>query len=426
MNVSRIFYILIISSLCSGAVFAQENSPYSRYGIGDIFPNQNILNRGMGGISIAYHDLQSVNFSNPATYSRLKLMTYDVGLDYSSRTLRTTNTTNNYQSAYLIPSYLVLGFPLSKSKNWGMVLGMKPDSRVNYDLVTRGRLPGIDSVLNQYTGEGGSYRGFTGFAYGSKNFSIGFNTGYVFGSRNYLSKRILVNDTISYQPARFTDSTHFGGLFFQTGMQYQIPLSKKTFIRLGLTYGLDMRLNAKRSTSREIYGIGQRGEFVIDSIFKSVEERGTITVPGSIGFGLLLENADKFLISAEFSQTPWSQYRFYGKPDALRDNWVFRVGTQLIPDIAGKNYWGRVAYRAGFYYGPDQVDIGTDMNIWAFTFGTGLPVRRSFYTNQYTTINLAFELGGRGTKQNSIRESLFRLSLGFNLSDLWFNKRTYQ
>lgn len=60
---------------------AQENSPYSRYGLGDIVPSQNTINRAMGGISAAYHDYQSINFTNPASYANISLVTYDLGLE---------------------------------------------------------------------------------------------------------------------------------------------------------------------------------------------------------------------------------------------------------------------------------------------------------------------------------------------------------
>ncbi len=45
---------------------SQENSPYSRYGIGNLAPTSNILTRGMGGISAGYADAASLNFLNPA------------------------------------------------------------------------------------------------------------------------------------------------------------------------------------------------------------------------------------------------------------------------------------------------------------------------------------------------------------------------
>jgi len=60
--------VLFISVLITSA-FAQDNSPYSRYGIGDLTSTTNINNRGMGGITAGYTDQLSVNFNNPASFS---------------------------------------------------------------------------------------------------------------------------------------------------------------------------------------------------------------------------------------------------------------------------------------------------------------------------------------------------------------------
>src|SRR5215216_2950393 len=85
-------------------VFAQDNSPYSRYGIGDIVPNTHIVNRGMAGLSATYADPLTVNFTNPASYSSFKSnfearskkaisgrVLFDVGINFDSRTLRESN-----------------------------------------------------------------------------------------------------------------------------------------------------------------------------------------------------------------------------------------------------------------------------------------------------------------------------------------------
>src|SRR5688572_22582544 len=84
---------------------AQENSPYSRYGVGDILPSQNIVNRSMGGLAIPYRDFQSVNFVNPASLAWLKVTTLDIGVEYSSRTLHEADPPQKFKSAYLIPTY---------------------------------------------------------------------------------------------------------------------------------------------------------------------------------------------------------------------------------------------------------------------------------------------------------------------------------
>jgi len=62
---------LVLTVLFYTSVAAQENSPYSRYGFGDLSPNHNIITRGMGGIAAGYSDFQSINFINPASYGNL-------------------------------------------------------------------------------------------------------------------------------------------------------------------------------------------------------------------------------------------------------------------------------------------------------------------------------------------------------------------
>jgi len=122
----------------------------------------------------------------------------------------------------------------------------------------------------------------------------------------------------------------------------------------------------------------------------------------------------------------WSNYTYYGESESLKNTWTIRVGGQYIPDINSKSYWNRVVYRGGFSFGPDYIDLEKKFNQYLFSFGAGFPIRRTFYSNQYTTINTTFEIGGRGNKQNKLSESLFKISVGFNLSDIWFNPRKYE
>src|SRR5215208_5078316 len=81
-------------------VAAQDNSPYSRYGLGDLAPTSNITTRGMGGISAGYADIISINFNNPASYSQFQTfleqrskklqsgrVILDVGVNFDNRTL---------------------------------------------------------------------------------------------------------------------------------------------------------------------------------------------------------------------------------------------------------------------------------------------------------------------------------------------------
>ena len=55
----RIFQYAVIACtlqiICNG-LMAQDNSPYSRYGLGDLSPNTNISSRGMAGLNAAYSE----------------------------------------------------------------------------------------------------------------------------------------------------------------------------------------------------------------------------------------------------------------------------------------------------------------------------------------------------------------------------------
>ena len=128
---------------CCLQISAQENSPYSRYGLGDQVPSGNIISRGMGGVSTAYFDYRSINYSinfmNPATYSRISSTTFDLGFEVDNRTLREPNNPNKFSSASANISYVQLGIPLLRNpvfgkRAWGINLGLKPATRINYKI----------------------------------------------------------------------------------------------------------------------------------------------------------------------------------------------------------------------------------------------------------------------------------------------------
>ena len=306
---------------------AQENSPYSRYGLGDFVPGQNILNRGMGGLSSAFADYSSVNFTNPASYASLKITTFDIGLDYNSRSLRALNPPRKFNSAYLIPSYMQIGLPLSKKKNWGMNIGLRPITRINYDILLNTRISGIDSAQYSYLGNGGTYQAFTGMAYGTKNLSIGFNAGYMFGNKEYSTRLSFVNDTINYKTTNSADTTRFGGLFFNAGIQYKIKLNEKTILRLGFHGNLSTSMKATRNISRETIAYNPNaGVVVIDSIYSSQDQKGTIVHPSSWGAGFMFEGENMWMFGGEIGVANWADYRYFGTADKMVNNWTGRIG----------------------------------------------------------------------------------------------------
>jgi len=131
------------------------------------------------------------------------------------------------------------------------------------------------------------------------------------------------------------------------------------------------------------------------------------------------------MIGLDFTQQNWSQYRFYNQVDSVQNSWQIKLGVQLNP-VPKRNYFSNVAYRFGFFTGPDYVKVQQKLPQFGASFGMGLPVAISRQApNQVTLINLTFEYGKRGNNDNLLKESMFRFSLGFSLSDFWFIKRKY-
>jgi len=450
--------ILVLFFAAVSPVFSQDNSPYSRYGIGDLIPQAHITNRGMGGISAGYSDYLSINFSNPASYSSFQTLLepkskklvsgraiLDVGLNFENRTLKEPSAKKSFTASNALFSYIQVGVPLKN--NWGLSFGLRPVSRISYNIIRNERLKDpntglpIDSASTNYTGNGGAYLASfgTGFSLfrrtktnGEEKLSIGFNGGYLFGGKDYSSRRSLINDTVEYYQANYETKTNFGSLYFNAGLQYKSPLNSKMMLTVGAFGNLGQTVSATQDILRETFLYDATlGSQRLDSVSDKKNIKGKINIPSSFTFGFVVQKAAMtskeggWTMGVDFSQQNWSQYRFYGQTDSVRNNWQVKVGAQINP-IPKRNYFSNVSYRFGFNIGPDYIKVKQKLPQLGASFGMGLPVALSRQApNQVTLINIAFEYGKRGNNDNLLKESTFRFSLGFSLSDFWFIKRKY-
>ena len=427
--------------------FAQSNSPYSRYGLGDAVPSGNTTARGMGGVSAAYSDISSVNFTNPASFSQFYVVqeerskklasgrvVLDVGVNLSNRALIAPNTPNRFTSSDLLFSYLQVGLPLRK--NWGMAFGLRPLTRVGY------RIAAVDSLTDsfgntllvdaQHRGSGGSYLPTIGTGFAIKNLSLGANIGYLFGNRQTSLLKQPIGDSLQYYPSEHTTFTSFGNIFFDAGLQYQINLKKdqSSILRLGLSGNWKQTLNATQNKTVQTYTLGSAGEEVkLDSVFEQNGVKGTIIYPSSYRAGFIYQhtnsNRSSWTFGVDYATSKWSEYRFYGQSDSVQDSRQINFGAQINPRPRA-NYFSNIAYRFGFFTGKDYIKVKDDLPLFGASFGVALPVRQSRYApGQGTLFNLGFEYIKRGNDNNLLKENMFRFSLGLNLSDFWFGKKKY-
>lgn len=433
-------------------LYAQENSPYSRYGLGDIAPSTNIVNRGMGGLSAAYADPFSVNFTNPASYSQFLSyieektgkavsgrVLFDVGINYTSHTLREGNSAEKFTSSDILFSYLQVGIPVKK--NWGLNFGLRQVTKIYYKINHFERLYdpitglNIDSAVTNYNGDGGAFLGSLGTGVAIGNLSVGFNFGYLFGKKQFGTKRVFANDSVAYNPLNYSNQASFGDIYANAGIQYKINVSQKLLLRLGAYGNLKHNINAEDDILRQTYVSTPAGDVQLDSVYSEKGVKGKIIYPSGFGLGFVIEKKPdlknnkygNWLVGVDFVQNNWSEYRFYGSPDSVQDAWQLRVGGQIRPEPK-KNYFSNVTYRAGIFIGRDYVHVVDQLPLLGLSFGMGLPLPNynSLARPQVSVLNLTFEYVKRGNNQNLLKDNIFRISAGLSFSDLWFNKRKYE
>jgi hypothetical protein len=440
---NRVIGSFFLSILFSINALAQDNSPWSRYGLGDPIPGSNIVNRAMGGASAAYGDLQTINFINPASYTSFgpQRAIFDVGIDINNRRLR-NSTGASYASSNAIIPYLAAGFQIrpQKSKiNWGLALGLRPLTKVSYKIVTGSRLATGDSVGTQFEGNGGVYQAFAGTAIGIKNFNIGINGGYRFGSKDYTTRLTIFNDTVPnrYTPGQKEVRNNFGSAFLELGIQQHFKINKKSTLTVGAYGSLQSSMRVTKDETYESFAVTGDGGTVsrVDSVSQQKGVRGAIQYPSYYGIGLLydVQENSKLMIMADYVRYNWGNYRYFGTADALQNSWQVKAGVQFIPLIVADkqrtSYWSRAIYRGGFNFTREPYLINnTNLNSYGITLGMGLPIGKYGLTEilyRNHIVNFALEVGQRGNKQALLRENYFRLSVGFSLSDIWFIKRKY-
>ena len=85
--------LVLLLTILSGAAVAQNNtnSPYSRYGYGQLSEQGSSNSRAMGGIAYGLRDMYQTNFANPASYTAVDSLTF---IFDGAVSLKNTNLSN--------------------------------------------------------------------------------------------------------------------------------------------------------------------------------------------------------------------------------------------------------------------------------------------------------------------------------------------
>jgi hypothetical protein len=431
------------------------NSPYSRYGLGDIRTKNFATLQSMGGISTGFSDPYYTNLSNPASLAELAATSFEIGFNAYITTLNPADEAIEPESSRGGNlTYFSLAFPLlnplnrlldrkSQDFSWGMGFALLPYSRVNHFSRYEEVLPDIGRVLRESEGSGGTNKVVWSNGLRYKHWSAGISLGYLFGNIRE-EKAVLYRDLPLAFANYFRNDASYRGLLFTAGMQYKLDLSggkgkeNPRDVR-SITFGISTSAGTKFSTLssdfRALKGVnpftapfqGLSDEFpdeVTDTIsfVEDLDQRGKLA--GDLSIGAVYYKGTKWILGTDLNLINGSKYQNDLDDDQLSNAYRFSFGFQLVPDATSyNNYLKRVGYRGGIGFGTDPRMINNNqIKQFDLNVGIGLPV---VVSRQLSFINLGLNYSRQGGNI-PIKESVLGFNLGVTLNNnLWFLKRKF-
>lgn len=419
--------LLCTSMLANAQVTTQ--SPYSKFGVGNIKGSLLPQFRAMGGISTAVYKpgfFNNINMQNPASYAAINATTFDIGLTGVVTELSNSSLSENSFNATL--SHVAMAFPLTRKS--ALSIGILPYSQLGYDFKNTVQVgtnaANTKTVDYKYTGEGGLTKAYIG--YGTQfgdHFRLGANVEYLFGNLSESRSTEYVNDPGSIN-SRLQSKNSVGGVNFSYGAQYDIRLNNKTSLVFGYSGSANSKINSEKSNVVTQYNIFNGEEQSAFDTLSIVQNRPTnLQLPLVHNFGFTIQKDNKWLIGADYRMGKWSNLTIDNVNQGLQDTYGVSVGGQFTPDITAINgYFKRVDYRLGFSHDKTYIQVNNqDIKQTAITLGLGLPLS-SITRGSIYKMNLTAELGKRGTISNGLlQEKFVNLHLAFTLNDgSWFRR----
>lgn len=422
--------LLLVGLFSANTLLAQKSStssPYSRFGLGEIRGQHLPQQRALGGIASGVRylgNMNTINTINPASYSAIGLTTFDAGI-YSnvSQLSNAQKSENSYNFAL---NHIKLAFPMAKAG--GISFGVVPFSEVGYNHTISGRVDSLP-VNYVYAGQGGTSKAYLGYGVSiNKNFSVGVNVNYVFGTLENIKSIEYPNQPASLN-VREDNQKRIHGMSYDYGVQYFKTFNSTYALTIGYggTISTDLTSKTDRLVTRTSSSIKDDTENLpLDTVarFNGLKEQVTLPMKHHLGFTLIKGN--KWMIGADAHYTLWSKFNDPSQSAILKDGYGFAAGAQWTPDISSIKRLDRIDYRIGLNYDKSFIHLNNqDIHQYGVTFGVGVPLT-SLYGLTFYKVNVAVELGQMGTTQNQLVRSRYaNLSLGFTLSDRWFRRHSY-
>jgi hypothetical protein len=399
------------------------NSPYTRYGYGQLADQVFGHSKAMGGIAIGLRNGSQINATNPASYSAVDSLTFlfDAGLTLQNANFSENGVKTNAKNSSV--DYLAAQFRLGKGL--GFTLGFLPMSSVGYSFTQTGSLPDATDGSTQYAtysydGDGGLQQVMAGLGYQVfKGLSVGANFSYLYGDVTHTFGTTFSNSSASKSIRTETISVSSYRLDF--GLQYALRFDKKNVLNLGAILSPGHSISADGITSNATYVYSSSySSYVVQTESADTIKNG-FALPTSWGVGATYVYNNRLTVGLDYSMQKWADAKYNGVKGQYLDNrQKVSFGAEILPNPYSHNYLKRIRYRLGAYYATPyaKVDGRDGADEYSVSAGFGLPIFQS-----KSLLNISGQYVKVSPKVTGMMsENYLKLNIGLTFNEQWFQK----
>ena len=410
----------LLLTMVTGMAIAQNNtnSPYTRYGYGDLSDQSFGNSKAMGGIAFGLRDGAQINPLNPASYTAIDSLTFifEGGVSLQNMNISGSGVKLNAKNSSF--DYLAMQFRLHP--RIAMSIGLLPFSNVGYS-VSDSKVDNGVSQTRSFTGDGGLHQLYGGIGVKVlKNLSLGVNASYFWGDITRTRTIIYPATSESYSYIQQM-GVSISDYKLDFGTQYTLDFNKKHSMTIGAVFSPKHKLNNDYTVTTQV------------STTNSNNLDATLELPNTFGVGFTYNYDKRLTVGADYSLQQWSKTNFgvvtsdenvrqdFNETFTYCDRTKISVGAEYIPNLIGRSYFAHIKYRLGAYYTTPyyKIDGKKASREYGVTAGFGLPVPRS---RSILSISGQF-VRVKGLETNMVNENIFRVSIGLTFNERWFFKR---
>ena len=404
-----------------------SNSPYTRYGFGQLSDQSFCNSKAMGGLAYGLRSKYQINAANPASYSAVDSLTFlfDAGMSLQNTNFTENGTKTNAKNSTV--DYIAMQFRLYKGL--GFTAGFVPYSIVGYNMSRSGVIQNstdqygnTTTAMETFTGEGGVQQIFVGLGYEPvKNLSIGANVSYIYGDFSHSASTSFSNTNAAL--SLWTEEVSISDFKLDLGLQYTQNLKEKHHVTLGAVYSFGKDLSSDANKAFRTYN---SSSVLLSETTNSISN--ACSLPESFGVGATYVYDNRLTVGLDYMQQKWESVKFpttqngqyMSQKGQFTDRTKIAAGVEYLPDPYNRNLLKRIRYRMGAYYSTPyvKVDGKEGAKEYGVSLGLGLPIFQS-----RSVLNISGQYVKVSPKVTGmLEENTLRVNIGLTFNERWFMK----